>query len=263
MKLGLISDIHGNLPALEAALEAIDREGVDGCLCGGDLVGYGPMPNECVAAIAERGIPCVVGNHDLAAVGRIPSEDWIPLARRTMEWTRSVLGADAREYLAALPLTLAREGVLVAHGSLEDPERYVIGPDQAVLELARAVEREPGLRLLALGHTHRALAAGERRGLLLSDDTGTVSAPGGERVVVNPGSVGQTRHGRTRARFAVLDLGRGVVEFSALPYDVRRLRGALREAGLPSRAYNPRPSPRRWATRALGPPARLLRRLRR
>lgn len=251
MRLGLISDIHGNLVALEAVFRALREEGVDGCLCGGDLVGYGPMPNECVGAIAERGIPCAAGNHDLIAAGRLSTDRQSPLARHTLEWTRAVLSDEARAYLSGLPATARSDGVLAAHGSLDDPERYVNGEREATLELERAgrVERPP--RVVVLGHTHRALAVGERRGLLLAQDTGTVPLAADERLVVNPGSVGQTREGRLRARFAILDLQEGALSFHALRYDGRAVRRALRRAGLPARAHHPTPSPARSAALAL------------
>ena len=97
MRFAILSDIHGNLPALEAALELFARAGVDRYLCAGDLVGYGPFPNECVERIAELGAVCVAGNHDLIALGRLSDDRCIPLARNSLRWTREVLTPATRD----------------------------------------------------------------------------------------------------------------------------------------------------------------------
>src|SRR5688572_30513028 len=103
MRLGVIADIHGNLHALEAAFATLNREGVDGYVCLGDLVGYGAFPNECVERVAETGAVCVAGNHDLIALGRLPDDQCIPLARHSLEWTSRQLTPASRDYLSRLP----------------------------------------------------------------------------------------------------------------------------------------------------------------
>ena len=107
MRYGVISDVHANVHALEAVLGALDREGVDRIICAGDIVGYGPRPNECVERIATLDPPPVVvaGNHDLMAIGRLPTDGIGPLPQQTIEWTAEQLSHDAREYLEALPQT--------------------------------------------------------------------------------------------------------------------------------------------------------------
>ena len=255
MRYGVISDVHGNLPALEEALRALQRERVDGYVCAGDLVGYGPMPNECVARVSELGALCAAGNHDLMAIGTLPYEQATPLARDTMRFTREVLSAAARDYLAALPrIALGPGGIVVAHGSLDDPREYVGSPRRAAIELERLERRAPDARILVLGHVHRALAYGQRRGW--GGGRGEVPLPGPERHLLNPGSVGQSRERRARARFMVLDLDRGVARFEAVAYDIERVRRALRERGLPERACHPRPSLPRSALRAARQTAR-------
>src|SRR5205807_8276839 len=130
-------DIHGNLHALEAALPVLERAGVDRYICAGDLVGYGPFPNECVEAISNLGAVCVAGNHDLMALDRLSEENCIPLARETMRWTRKTLRDDARDYLARLPPRAKEDGVVVAHGSLDDSTYYVATAWEAARELER------------------------------------------------------------------------------------------------------------------------------
>ena len=249
MRYGVIADIHANLFALEATLATLEDRGVDRYLCLGDLVGYGPQPNECVARVAELELEpaCVVGNHDLIAVGHLSPERCGRLARRTLEWTREVLGSDAREYLAGLPLRAQPvDQVVLAHGSLDDPEEYVREAGQARAQLEELADAHPEARLLLLGHTHRRAAF---------TTAGPAAAPGsklalaeGERYLLNPGSVGQSRERTARARFALIDLEQAEAEFFAVRYDVRGARMALCEAGLPTDSLHPKPRP--WRARA-------------
>jgi predicted phosphodiesterase len=246
-RIGVIADVHGNLPALEVALAELDRAGVDRLICAGDLVGYGPFPNECVARVGETGAACAAGNHDLMAVGRLDDAHAGALARETLAWTRGVLGADARAHLESLPGSVTEEGLVMAHGSLRDPTVYVYAGGAAA-ELAEV----PAGALLVLGHTHTPLAVGGRRGVLLDGRAGELAIEPGERLLVNPGSVGQPREWRALVRFAVIDLAAGVVRVEARGYDDTGVRRALTEAGLPPDACHRRPPLRRLVRRRLG-----------
>jgi predicted phosphodiesterase len=244
MRLGLVSDVHGNLLALEAALTALRGEACDLLLCPGDLVGYGPFPNECVARVEESGALCVAGNHDLMAIDRLADSGAGALARETLRWTRSVLDPAARAYLQELPPIVTVEQVVMAHGALGDPTVYVQG-DRAGAELVRLGQEHPDAALLVLGHTHTPLAHGERRGTLLEGRAGEVGLEAGERLLVNPGSVGQPREWRPLVRFAVIDLDARAVRYNALRYDDASVRRALAERGLPPDACHRRPPLRR------------------
>ena len=234
MRYGVISDVHANVHALDAALAFLATQELDGYLCAGDLVGYGPFPNECVRRVAALHAPCVAGNHDLIALGRLSDQRCIPLARASLRWTRDVLDAEARAVLSALPLGLATEdGVAVHHGSLRDPQEYVVTEAQALACLDDLPGIAPGAQVLILGHTHRPAAVGRRSGSLLRGGTGAVSLPADEPVLLNPGAVGQSRSRDPRARVMVLDLAERVAHFHALDYDVAGCREALRERGLP------------------------------
>jgi len=246
MRLGVIADVHANLPALEAALGALGGLGVDAYACAGDLVGYGPQPNECVQAVERLGAATVAGNHDLIAIGELPVDRCEHLARRSLQWTRGALDDATRAYLESLPRRLeVGGGVVVAHGSLDDPQEYVLGPEQAAAQLDGLRRVHPGADILVLGHTHRALvtdgrAAGAPRA------GRPVPLPGGPWVL-NPGAVGQSREARVRARFMVLDLDRREATFHAVRYDVRRTRALLRRAGLPPGSAHLPP----WRARAV------------
>lgn len=229
MKIGLFGDVHANLPALEAVLAELTRRGAESYLCTGDLVGYGPHPNECIAAVRELDAVTVAGNHDLISLGRLSDERCIPLARETLAWTRRVLEPQHDEWLGGLPLRHDGDSVTLAHGSLDDPERYVAHRADALRVLHAA-----GSRTVVLGHTHRPLDVRD-----------------GDRRLVNPGAVGQSRERRVVARGAVLDTGRNDVSFVGVPYDVERTRADLRRLGLPDGGPHLRPSLPRAAARAL------------
>jgi predicted phosphodiesterase len=250
VRLAVLSDVHGNFAALAAALRAARRMGADRVLCLGDLVGYGPHPNECVARLRELDALAVAGNHDLMAVDRAEHHA-STLAARTLDWTRAVLDADARAYLTALPLQLeVGAWIVMAHGGLGDPARYVWPGAGAAAEL-RALERlAPRAGLLLLGHTHQALAYGERSRTQLVGGRGRVSLGTSERFLLNPGAVGQSRQWSAAARVLVLDLERRTARFVAAPYDVAPVRDALRRLGLPPDACHRRPAPARAARHA-------------
>jgi predicted phosphodiesterase len=233
MRYGVIADVHANLQALEAALGFLSRQHVDRYLCAGDLVGYGPQPNECVRRVLELPGSCVAGNHDLIALGQLTDERCSPLAQASLRWTRGALDDDVRALLARLAPGARVGDIALHHGSPSDPREYVLTEAQARACLANLARRDPGATILILGHTHRPLAVADRRGSLLGRAPGTVDLPADEPVVLNPGAVGQSRSRDVRARVMVLDLEARVATFDAVPYDVAACRRALRERGLP------------------------------
>lgn len=237
MRYGLISDIHGNLAALRAAVSFLSDAGVDAYLCPGDVVGYGPQPNECVEMLASLPAHCVAGNHDLIATGRLTDEHTGVLARRTLGWTRSVLEPGARAWLEALPQRAEVPGAIVAHGSLTDPRRYISTDKLAAQQLALLAQEETA-RILVLGHTHRATAFGERSGRVLDSEPATIALSDAERWLLNPGAIGQSRQRGVHACVAVLDLDRRSAAFHALPYDVAATRSELLRHGLPVSAVH-------------------------
>ena len=121
MRIAVISDIHANLHALDAVLAEIDAEQVDEVWCLGDLVGYGPRPNECVEAVRARATLCLAGNHDLAVIGHADLALFVGEAEAAATWTRTVLEDDAASYLASLEPVAHRDRVALAHGSPRDP----------------------------------------------------------------------------------------------------------------------------------------------
>jgi diadenosine tetraphosphatase ApaH/serine/threonine PP2A family protein phosphatase len=228
----VISDIHGNLHALEAVLEAVDGEAPDAIWCLGDLVGYGPQPNACCALVRERVDVCLVGNHDLAALGRLDLAEFQPDAATTARWTASVLEAGHREFLESLESTARRDGVGLYHASPRDPVwEYVLSAEAAAGSLAAAEEV-----LVLVGHSHVALAFALDGAMLhggLAPDGTELDLDTSDRWLVNPGSVGQPRDGDPRAAYLVLDLDRARANFHRVAYAIERTQTEIREHGLP------------------------------
>jgi diadenosine tetraphosphatase ApaH/serine/threonine PP2A family protein phosphatase len=225
----VLSDVHGNLHALEAALASVDRDAPDEIWCLGDLVGYGPRPNRCCALVAERADVCLIGNHDLAVLGRIDLEVFAPDAAESARWTAEVLEPEARAYLESLESSAARPGAGLFHASPRDPVwEYVLSPEVALAALAQTEES-----LVLVGHSHVALRFGlEQRALALSEE-GTDVDLRRERWLLNPGSVGQPRDGDARAAWLLLDFEVGRAVFRRERYDLGRTQGEIRERGLP------------------------------
>ena len=215
MRYGVVADIHGNLPAFEAVIDAMPA--VDRWLCAGDVVGYNPWPVECIDRIRELDAATVMGNHD-RAVASDTGFRFNSMAAAGVTYARDELDEAAINWLAALPnrRTIANGEILIVHGHPENPDRYTY-PDE--FEPAML---EGDARVTITGHTH---VQGVRE-----FDAG---------VVMNPGSVGQPRDGDPEAAFAVLDIDDETddidVETHRVAYDIDRVVAAVEEAGLPEK----------------------------
>lgn len=231
MRVAVVSDIHSNLYALEAVLAAIEAEAPDELWCLGDLVGYGPRPNECCALIAERADVCLAGNHDLAVRGTIDLEEFGGDAAVAARWTRDVLEPGAQELLDKLEPEGAAHGVALYHGSARDPIwEYVLSDEGALATLELA-----GSPLVLVGHSHVALRVVQSGDELSGGvaPAGTDLDVDGVRALLNPGSVGQPRDGDPRAAYLLLDIDAHRAGFRRAEYDVGRTQREMRDAGLP------------------------------
>ena len=230
MKIAVISDIHANMPALEAVLAAIESERVDSIICGGDLVGYNAEPRQVVERIRALNIPCVMGNHDAAVAGLTDPELFNAPARAAVEWTMRQLDDDALEYLRGLPYVTRIESFTLVHGTLHNPEQwgYIFNAYEAEEHFGH--QRDT---LCFIGHSHIP-------GVFIAGDMITLSRgsrvriQAGQRYVVNVGSVGQPRDNNPAASYVVYDMVENVIHFRRAPYDVRATQQKILDAGLPN-----------------------------
>jgi len=233
MKVAVISDVHGNVQALEAVLAAIDELQVDEIWSLGDVVGYGADPVRCMEIVDERAVVSLAGNHDLVVAGTIDIDMFAHDARDAAEWSRTVLSQEQIDVLGARMPGGMREDVQMFHASIRDPVwEYIVDPRTAELCLER--QRRP---LCLVGHSHVQLLWGYEGGELVGGTVaaGATLAYGEGPYIVNPGSVGQPRDGDPRAGYAVVDTEQGTATWHRAEYDIRAAQGAIRDAGLPLR----------------------------
>jgi diadenosine tetraphosphatase ApaH/serine/threonine PP2A family protein phosphatase len=231
VRVAVLSDIHANLIALEAVLADVGT--IDAVWHLGDVVGYGPDPDGVVARLQAAGAIGVAGNHDLAAVGGKEIDWFNPEAKAAMEWTRTRISAETREWLAALPKTHREDGATLVHGSPRDPVwEYVTSVPVARANLA-VLESPIGLH----GHTHLPMAWANRDGRIeaIAPSPGSQLRLDGSAVLLNPGSVGQPRDGDPTASWLELDTDASVATWRRTPYDIEAVRRTMLDAGLPGR----------------------------
>jgi diadenosine tetraphosphatase ApaH/serine/threonine PP2A family protein phosphatase len=230
VRIAVLSDIHGNLEALEAVLAEVDRIGVDLLYSLGDIVGYGPNPAACVEIVRRRAAVSLTGNHDAAVAGLTPLGDFNEFARLALAWTVTSLDAGQIDYLRALPYTHRAPDLLLVHASPVEPERwhYIHGLADVGEDFAAFTER-----LCFVGHSHRpgAYAIDNNRGVARCGAS-TPLQPG-LRYLVNAGSVGQPRDRDPRASYGIYDTGNECVEVRRVAYPVEKTQERMRSAGLP------------------------------
>jgi diadenosine tetraphosphatase ApaH/serine/threonine PP2A family protein phosphatase len=237
LRIGAITDIHANLPALEAVLEAAEGAGVEELWCLGDVVGYGVEPDACAELVRERCRLCLVGNHDLAVLGALDIASFSEAAAVAVEWTRDNVAETTLEFLRELEPQGARSEIGLYHASPRDPVwEYVLSGEQASAGMDASAQR-----IGLIGHSHVALyfnrpgpAAGEEtRGAQASD--GALLDLGQGDWLLNPGSVGQPRDGDPRAAWLELDTEAQSARFHRVAYEIERAAEPIAAAGLPSR----------------------------
>jgi predicted phosphodiesterase len=227
--VAVISDIHGNLHALESVLRSVDAESPDEVWCLGDLVGYGPQPNRCCELVAERADVCLIGNHDLGVLGRIDLDDFSPDAAAAARWTAEELEDEPRRYLDSQSPSAVLDRAELYHASPRDPVwEYVLAPEVAFLSL-EATEKP----LVLVGHSHIALRFGAEQLAPALCEEGTQVDLARERWLLNPGSVGQPRDGNPRAAWLLLDFDGQKAVYNRVEYPVEKTQAEIRERGLP------------------------------
>jgi diadenosine tetraphosphatase ApaH/serine/threonine PP2A family protein phosphatase len=234
MRILIISDIHANYTAFETVLK--DAQGQwDYVWCLGDVVGYGPDPNECVEKLRELPHLCLAGNHDWAALDRLDIRTFNPDARRAVDWTRETLTPENTHWLEALPVTFVIGDYTLAHASPREPIW------EYILETKTAADNFPHFETpyCLVGHTHQPVIYE----MIGSFGDVTMNRPvygqprtlNGRRQIINPGSVGQPRDTDPRAAYALLDFERNIWEHRRIPYDVAAVQRRMRQHRMPDR----------------------------
>lgn len=232
MKYGLISDIHGNLEALEAVLVALKEYQLDQILCLGDVIGYGPNPNECIELVREHAAICLIGNHDEASLGRVDLELFNAMASQAIKWTTDSLTEESKQYLSGLTYSRSYGSFMIVHASPDEPRRwnYILNLEDAANSFDAFEEQT-----CFIGHSHTPwvihLQPDDRMRvrhdypLLFESDA---------RYLINIGSVGQPRDRNPNAAFGILDTALQQYTLVRVPYDVAKTQRKIRETGLPS-----------------------------
>ncbi len=236
MRYLILSDIHANITAFNTVLD-VTRGKWDKAVCLGDLVGYGPDPNEVIERVRELDAVTIRGNHDKAVTGLTNPEEFNPVAHAAVLWTRERIQPGNLEYLEKLPKGPVRASTFsIVHGAVYDEDEYVFGPEQAADGLLGAPTP-----VVFFGHTHiqggftlrgHDVATLQTRPVFPNEST-TLKLARGMAYLLNPGSIGQPRDRDTRAAFAIADLENDSVEFWRVPYDVQDVQKRMMEAGLP------------------------------
>jgi diadenosine tetraphosphatase ApaH/serine/threonine PP2A family protein phosphatase len=237
VRVAAITDVHANLPALAAVLEAIDEAGVEEIWCLGDVLGYGGDPDACAELIGQRCSVCLAGNHDLAVLGELGIAAFSEAAAEAVVWTRGHVAARTLDFLRTLQPAGRQRDIGLFHASPRDPVwEYVLSTEQA--DACLDIQEE---RIVLVGHSHVALffmrPAGDVHGGIRGAQAGdgTLLELGRGTWLVNPGSVGQPRDGDPRAAWLELDTDEETARFHRVPYDIERAAGAIAAADLPGR----------------------------
>ena len=227
MAIAIISDIHGNLEALNSVLEYIGQNNIESVYCLGDIVGYGPNPNESVELIKERCDKVVIGNHDHAALGLTSTEYFNDFAKISTHWTTNNLSEENKSFLHELDFTYSSDKFLAVHATPSAPSmwHYILSEVDAQHEFKFFDER-----ICFIGHSHFPIVFNDRAGFTRAP---RVKLEPGEKFIVNVGSVGQPRDGNPKACFCVYDLEEDVIEFVRLDYDMEKTREKIIRTGLP------------------------------
>lgn len=230
MRYAIISDVHSNLEALEVVLFELEKESPDQTLFLGDIVGYGPDPNECINKIKEVADIVLIGNHDHAAIGLTDISYFNPYAREAIEWTIGELTEERKTYLSHLPFTESIDDMFLVHSTPKRPKDW-----NYIFTLEDVIENFEyfSQRVCFIGHSHVSV-------IITMDNSGRLDVLKDEvtiekdhRYIINVGSVGQPRDGNPDAAYVIFDKGRSSVSIRRVSYNYRKTQEKMKKAGLP------------------------------
>lgn len=243
MKIGFVSDTHGNLPAFKKVVEHMDTQGVDIKVHLGDIVGYGPYPNECVEMTLQNFNYIVMGNHDSACVNIEESWGFNPLAKEAIEWTAKNTSEENKAILNSLEYGYSVDKLMFVHGSPADTFDYIFDKSDASRAFSATLV---DFDIAFIGHTHvpgvfvnngsNAISYSRPEQKVGATSAFKLTIPEGKKAIVNVGSVGQPRDNDPRASYAVYDTETKEVTFFKVTYDIDLITGKMQRFGFDSRS---------------------------
>jgi predicted phosphodiesterase len=236
LRIGIFSDVHGNLEALESVISAIKQESLDAIFCLGDLVGYGPEPNVCIRLVRELTPHVVVGNHDHAAIGRLRTDYFNTYAKEAMVWTIQHIDSDSIHYLESLPLIMTEGQVTLVHATPGNPDQW-----DYIFTLVDAWRHFDHFStpICFVGHSHIPVAFMKNKsGNLSMLNPANVTIDKKCQYIINVGSTGQPRDNDPRAAYGVLDLNKGIFQLKRVSYPVEIVQKKMEKEGLPRYLIN-------------------------
>jgi diadenosine tetraphosphatase ApaH/serine/threonine PP2A family protein phosphatase len=230
MRYAIISDIHSNLEALNRVLLEIEKRKIDKIMCLGDLVGYGPNPNECIEIVGEIADKVIAGNHDYGCLYEEELQYFNSAAREVCEWTGRILTVRSKKYLQGLDLKERESDFLMVHSSPGVPKEwiYITSVSVAVMEFNNFDEK-----ICFVGHTHIPVTFTERGGKYGVIEASMFEIKPNMRYIINVGSVGQPRDGDKRASFCIYDTATRIIEIIRVAYEIESVQRKMRDIGLP------------------------------
>lgn len=235
MRVGIFSDVHGNLEALETVIEAYKAENIDKYIFLGDAVGYGANPNECCQLIKNLADYAILGNHDAACCNKLSFHWFNPSAKTAIIWSQKQLSQENKQWLETLDYTLEFQGFLMSHGLPLNPNAFEYDDD--ILKIRLFFNRFGGsYPICFLGHSHRPIAIFKR-----NDEKGSISIGGSKKVSIRPdrnylinvGSVGQPRDGNPKSCYTILDTNKMTLTFCRAEYNIEKAAEKILKARLP------------------------------
>jgi predicted phosphodiesterase len=231
MRYAILADIHANYEGLQAVLEDAREQGATHYACLGDVVGYNADPGECLEVIRQLRCPVVRGNHDHYCSHSDSLEGFHPLAANVIDWTRTRLSSEQREYLGNLALVDSVESFTIVHSTLDTPEEWGYVFDKLEAEANFSYQTTS---LCFYGHTHVPMVF-EKSDSIRAGTYRQLKLEVGRKYLINVGSVGQPRDGDPRAAYVMYDLDKGTIELRRVPYDFRETQRKILDHGLPHR----------------------------
>ncbi len=231
MRYAILSDIHSNLEALQAVLEACQKERVEAFLCTGDIVGYGADPTECIDLIRQFKIQCVAGNHDWAVAGKFDLDYFHGVAKEAILWTREHINFDYLPFLDELKLIFKNSDLILAHGTLDAPSLFDYLKDIGhAVDTFEVMDRP----VCFVGHTHVPSVFIQQKDKIFCLQKSSLKLEPNTKYIVNAGSVGQPRDGNPLSSFCLYDSDQETIEIRRVAYDIKKAQDKIIQAGLPS-----------------------------